>query len=113
MFNRNIARKISLFLLILVLLTGCSSLFSTPISKILENPRDYADKTVTVSGEVTGAFGILIIKYFTLKDSTGEIAVITDKPLPKTGTTLTVKGTVKEAFSLGDKSLVVIVENKD
>jgi hypothetical protein len=113
MMNRNIARRISLFLLLLILFAGCSSLFSTPIGKILENPRDYADKTVTISGEVTGAFGILIIKYFTLKDSTGEIAVITDKPLPKTGTKLTVKGTVKEAFSLGDRSLVVIVENKD
>jgi hypothetical protein len=109
----NIAGRITQLLLILVLFAGCSSLFSTPIGKILENPRDYADKTVTVSGEVTGAFGLLIIKYFTLKDSTGEIAVITDKPLPRTGTKLTVKGAVKEAFSLGDKSLVVIVENKD
>ncbi len=113
MAKRIVFEKTSLLVIFLVLLVGCSSLFSTPIGKIVENPRDYADKAVTISGEVTQVFSLLIIKYFTVKDSTGEIVVITEKPLPKPGAKMKVKGTVREAFSLGDKSVVVIIERRD
>ena len=113
MLKKIIREKTALLLILLALLVGCGSLFSTPIGKIVENPRDYADKTVTISGEVTQVFSLLIIKYFTVKDSTGEIVVITEKPLPKPGAKMKVKGTVREAFSLGDKSVVVIIEKSD
>ncbi len=93
-----------------LVLSGCSELFSTPIGKILADPRAYAGKTVTVSGEVTQVFSLIFIKYFRLRDKTGEIVVVTDKPLPKVGTKISVKGTVQEAFSIGDQQLMVIVE---
>jgi hypothetical protein len=99
--------------LALFLLLGCGSLMATPIKKILDNPRDYSDKTVTVSGEVTGTFSLLVIKYFTVRDDTGEITVVTPKLLPRKGSRITVKGTVQEAFSLGDQQLIVIVEPDD
>ena len=93
-----------------LILSGCGNLFSTPIGKILADPRAYAGKTVTVSGEVTQVFSFIFIKYFKLKDKTGEIVVVTDKPLPKVGTEIKVKGTVQEAFSIGDQQLIVIAE---
>ncbi len=93
-----------------LVLSGCSGLFSTPIGKILADPRAYAGKTVTVSGEVTQIFSLVFIKYFRLKDETGEIVIVTDKPLPKVGTKIKVKGAVQEAFSIGDQQLIVIVE---
>lgn len=93
-----------------LMLFGCSGLFSTPIGKILDDPRAYAGKTVTVSGEVTQIFSLFFIKYFRLKDETGEIVVVTDKPLPKVGTKVKVKGNVQEAFSIGNQQLIVIVE---
>jgi hypothetical protein len=96
--------------LALMLTAGCGSLMATPIKKILDNPREYSDKTVTISGEVTETFSLLVIKYFTVKDRTGEITVVTAKPLPRKGTRITVKGTAQEAFSLGDRQLIVIVE---
>lgn len=83
-----------------LLLTGCDRLFSTPIGKIIENPRDYANKTVTVSGEVKEVFGLLLIKYFTLKDKTGEVVVITERPVPRTGSRIKVKGTGLSSRSL-------------
>jgi hypothetical protein len=114
MVKRKTVWKISpLLIFSMILFVGCGSLFSTPISKILENPRDYADKTVTVSGEVTEVFSLLFIKHFILKDDTGEIVIVTDRPLPKIGAKMRVKGTVKEAFSLGSRSLVVIVEKRE
>jgi aspartyl/asparaginyl-tRNA synthetase len=96
--------------LALVLLASCG-LFATSIKNIRDNPRDYDGKTVTVSGEVKSATNLLVVKYFTLADSTGEITVITKRPLPKAGSRLRVTGVVHEAFSLGDTSAVVIKEN--
>ena len=93
-----------------LIMFGCSGLFSTPIGKILADPRAYAGKTVTVSGEVTQMFSLVFIKYFRVRDETGEIVIVTDKPLPKLGTKIKVKGTVQEAFSIGDQQLIVIVE---
>jgi hypothetical protein len=35
---------------------ACSAILATPIKKIIDNPRDYDGKTVTVSGEITETF---------------------------------------------------------
>ncbi len=98
---------------IVLAIVACESIVSTPINKIIENPRDYNGKTVTISGEVTEIFSLFVIKYFVVKDKTGEIVVVTERPLPKQGSTIKVKGTVEEAFSIGDKQLIVIVESKE
>lgn len=90
------------------LLAACMP--ATPIGDILAHPRDYADKTVTVEGEVKNVFSLIVVKYFTLDDGTGSITVITERPLPRKGEKLKVTGTVKEGFSLGDQSLTLIVE---
>ena len=95
---------------LLSILCQCSWLMSTKIGDIRNNPRRYADKEVTVSGTVTTTFSLVVVKYFTLGDGTGEIAVVTQRPLPKEGERLTIKGTVREAFSIGNESLLVIVE---
>ncbi len=93
----------------LLLLASCG-LLGTSIKTILDNPRDYDGKTVTVSGEVKEATSLLIVKYFTIADSTGQITVITDRPLPKKGRRLRVHGVVHEAFSLGSSDVMVIEE---
>ncbi len=98
-------------LFLTLFLYGCNNLFTTPIQKILENPRNYAGKTVTVSGEVTRVFSLIIIKYFVLRDRTGEVTIVTEKPLPKIGSKMKVKGIVEEAFAIGDQQLIVIFEN--
>lgn len=102
-----------IIILAALFLSNCGSLFTTPINKILENPRDYVGKTVTVSGEVTRVFSLLIVKYFVVRDKTGEITIVTEKPLPQVGKKIKVKGTVKEAFAIGDQQLMVILEKND
>jgi hypothetical protein len=106
-------RITALVLLVNLLLIGCDGLFATPIKKILENPRDYSGKPVKISGEVTEVFGLLVVRYFVMKDKTGEIIVVTKRPLPREGIKITVNGTVHEAFSIGDKHVVVVVENDE
>ena len=112
MVKNKISKTILMILLFSLLLCNCNGLFTTPISKILENPRNYTGKTVTVSGEVTRIFSLVFVKYFVIKDKTGEITIVTEKPLPKIGTKMKVKGTVEEAFSIGDQQLIVVFEKK-
>jgi hypothetical protein len=92
-------------------LVGCSSIMpATKIDTILTNPREYADRTVTVSGTVEETFSLVVIKYFVLRDETGTIPVITRRTMPARGNEIRVTGTVQEAFSLGDQRLVVLLE---
>lgn len=99
-------------LLSFLVLSGCISLSSTPINKILENPRDFGGKQVTVSGEVTEIFSLFVMKYFVIRDKSGEIVVVTNRPLPRKDTKIKVTGKVEEAFSIADKQLIVIVESE-
>jgi hypothetical protein len=97
--------------LLLFGLTACYSLFPTPIAKLLENPRGYEGKQVQVSGEVVEIVSILIVKYFIVRDDTGEITVITQRSLPRKGEKVKIYGRIEEAFSLGDQQLIVLIED--
>ncbi len=106
-------RMSAILIVFCAFLAACDKLVSTPIGKIAENPREYAGKSVTITGEVTDVFSLFVLKYFAIRDDTGQIIVISDKPLPKKGTTLTVKGRIEEAFSVGDQQLLVLIEDKE
>ena len=45
-----------------------------------------------------------------LRDKTGEIIVVTKKPLPEVRSKVRVTGKIDEAFSIGDQRLLVFVE---
>lgn len=96
--------------LLIIAMSSCSTLFPTRINRILTNPRNYADKRVTISGTVTDTFSFVVVKYFTVRDDTGEMTVVSQRPLPEKGSTVKVTGTVQEAFSLGDQQLIVLIE---
>jgi hypothetical protein len=104
-------KLVAFFSAFLLIVSACDRMMSTSIGKIIDNPRDYAGKQVTISGEVTEVFSFLIVKSFTLRDKTGAIAVVSNKPLPKKGTNITVRGTVQEAFSIGDRQMLVLMED--
>jgi hypothetical protein len=91
---------------------ACQTLFPTPIGKIRNDIRDYDGKVVNIQGTVSDVFSLVFVKYFTVKDKTGEIAVVTSKALPQKGDKVKVTGTVKQAFSIGAQSLTVIVEQE-
>lgn len=91
----------------------CSGFIPTKIGDIKNNPRDYVDKEVIVSGKATRTYSLLVIKYFTLLDDSGEITVVTERPLPREGERLKVRGVVKEAFAIGSESLLVIQEKPE
>ncbi|MHC1727102.1 MAG: hypothetical protein AB9866_14025 [Syntrophobacteraceae bacterium] len=107
---KHTAKAFGIITLLIFLIAACDGIGTTSIGDIINKPRDYADKKVTVSGEVRETLSLFVIKYFVVQDRTGQIAVVTDKPLPKKGTTIRITGTVKEAFSVGDQQLLVLIE---
>ncbi len=68
---------------------------------------------VNVKGKVTESLIALEVGYFVISDGTESIAVIPSKTFPKVGEEVKIKGTVKNAFVVGDKSLTVIVEKEE
>jgi hypothetical protein len=104
----------NLFIMCLFVFTCLScTIGTTKIGDIVGHPRDYADKEVTISGEVTGTFSLFVVKYFVVRDGSGEMTVVTERTLPAKGEKIRVKGVVKEAFSIGPKTALVLVEKAD
>ena len=110
------AKRIVPFILCLCLLSVLFSCdpsaigFTVPIKNLLDNPRDYDRKTVTIEGKVTDVMSLLVVKAFALRDNTGEIIVVTERILPKKGDTVKVRGRIVEAFSFGDQSITAFQE---
>lgn len=102
----------SLLVVAMVLGLGCDRLFGTRIKSILDNPRDYENKQVTVTGTVTKVTNLLVYKSFLIDDGSGQIRVVTERVLPKEGSRITVTATVKQGFSIGDESKVVLIEKE-
>jgi|FaiFalFF_MnMetaG_3_1042247.scaffolds.fasta_scaffold02061_2 hypothetical protein len=95
-------------------LVGSACLFRpTPIRDILEHPRTYHGRKVVIAGEVTRSANLLVVRYFTVRDATGEIPVVTQRAVPRVGERVRVTGVVNQAFALGDQSLVVLIETED
>ena len=107
---KNIILRNILFLMVLAL-AACYPIFTTPIGKLLANPRDYEGKQVKISGDVVESVNILLVRYFVVKDDTGEITVITQRTLPRMGEKIKVYGKIQEAFSLGDQQTIVLIED--
>ncbi len=93
-----------------VAVVACSTMFATKVGDILSSPGAYEGKDVTIAGNVTTTHNLVFVKYYQVNDGSGEIAVVTDSPLPKEGDKVQVKGRVNQAFAIGSSRLIVIVE---
>lgn len=105
------------FLLSLSLLLGLAacSLAPVPIGKILKNPERFENRAVTVRGQVLSATKLPFMEegFYVLKDSTGEITVVTRGALPAEGRTRLVRGRVQTTFKVMGKALGVVIREGD
>jgi len=85
---------------------------STKIKDILDHPRNYENKEVTIYGTVTNAVSLLVVKYFEMQDDTGTIKVVTDKLLPTKGEKLKVTGHMT-AIEIGTERWIVLREKTE
>lgn len=93
-----------------VFINSCSRLNPIPIRDLLEHPREYEGKVVTIEGQITDNKSLLVVKYFKVKDSTGEIVVITNRMLPQIGQTERLRGRIDQTFSIGNSNMTVLIE---
>jgi hypothetical protein len=84
----------------------------TPIKRIIDNPRAFDGRMVLIAGTTRRAVGLLGYGGYEVDDGTGRIIVVTDAGLPPVGATVRVRGLAKQAYTLGTRSLTVVVEKK-
>ncbi len=89
---------------------ACYRLTATKISSIAEKAGEYEGKTVTVYGTVTERIDLPRLKCYVLDDGSGTIAVSTTGTLPRVGEKMHARGRVKQAFAIGSRRIVGIIE---
>ena len=101
--------KPAALMVLLLVSSGCTRV--TPINKILSESRDYHNRKVTIEGKVTESVNVYLVKFFVVNDGTGEIYVKTEKAVPTKSQIIRVTGKINQAFKIGDKEFVVLVES--
>ena len=86
---------------------GCDSVGATPIGDIGKSPANFDGKEVTLHGTAKDQTRVPLIttKAYVLKDSSGEIVILTDGELPKTDEKLTVKVKIQNLAIINGESL--------
>ena len=110
-------KKIAIAIVVVIIIGGGAwyYFFSRPhhtqIDTILSNPKAYEGKEITIEGEVTDRTAFfIVVKFFKVKDKTGEITVVRKKSLPELRSIVRIKGKIDQVFPVGDQKLLVFVE---
>ena len=109
--------RIASLLLITLLAAGCAvSLRNPDIVEIRRHPGRYQDRTVSVSGVVTSAWGVPLVpfRFYKVDDGTGEVTVLSQGiRLPAAGEHVRVKGRVEDVAVLGGRPLGLHIREED
>ncbi len=96
------SRSFSTLGVITVVIGLSSACASTSINKILSDPSHYRNREVTISGSVTDSFGVADRGAYRLQDRSGQLWIVSTQGVPRTGARVTVKGTIRDVFDLGN-----------
>jgi len=103
-----------LALLVAASLAGaCAS--SASITEVRTNPSHYEDRTVTVTGVVTSAWGVPLLPFrmYRVSDGQSEILVVSDgNRTPVKGARVRVKGRVEDVAVLGGRPVGLHLREK-
>jgi hypothetical protein len=80
-------------------LPGCEQ---KTIHNLLVDPHRYANQEVGVAGKVVTSYAVMGHGAYEVDDGTGTLWVISQTGVPREGARVAVKGTIRDAFSLGD-----------
>jgi hypothetical protein len=87
---------------------------TTPIKKLLDDPGQYDGKTVRIAGTVKTSIGALGFGAYEVEDGTGTLPVVVQSggSTPRTGAKVGVEGEFRSAFTLGTRSVAVLMEKQ-
>ena len=71
------------------------------IGSVLADPSKYRNREVQIAGDVVDSYGVLGRGVYRVRDGSGELWVMSNEGVPRTGSRVKVRGTVRDAFSLG------------
>jgi hypothetical protein len=98
--NRTVVRSVALVVVLAgALLSGACAARS--INQVLADPGRYRDKEVKLSGSVVDSYSFVGNGAYQIEDRTGKLWVVSNRGVPRKGAQVSVKGTVREGFSLG------------
>lgn len=84
---------------------------TTPIKTLLDDPQQFDGKTVRIAGQVEGSVGALGYGAYQVNDGTGTLSIVSEGGgVPRQGAKVGVEGTFRSAYTLGTKTLAVLVE---
>ena len=78
-------------------LTGCAT---KSINDVLADPSRYANKEVTVKGEVTQSVSVLGHGSYKIEDGSGSLWVVSTKGVPRKGARVKVTGKIRDVADL-------------
>ncbi len=98
--------------------SGCAGLLRSPdIADLKQNAGHYSDRTVTLDGTVTSAWGVPLVpfKMYKVDDGTGEITVLSrgGNRTPIKGSHVKVKGVVRDVAVFNGMPLGLHLEERD
>ena len=97
-------------------ITGACALRAPSIAELKYNPGRYHDRTVSVEGVVTSAWGVpfVPVKGYKIDDGSGEILVLSQSSsVPTKGARVRVKGKVNELAVFGGQSYGLHIREHD
>lgn len=98
--NRSIVRSAALVVVTAgALISGACA--SRSINQVLADPGRYRDKEVKLSGSVVDSYSFVGNGAYQIEDKTGKLWVVSNRGVSRKGAQVSVKGTVREGFSLG------------
>jgi hypothetical protein len=90
---------------------GCRG--ATPIKTLLDDPQRFDGKTVRIVGQVQGSVGALGFGAYQVNDGTGTLSIVSEGGgAPRQGAKVGVEGTFRAAYTLGNQSAAVLVEQR-
>ena len=90
--------------LVLVLLFAgslASACATRTVNQVLADPSRYRNREVKLSGNVVDSYSVLNRGAYRIDDGTGQLWIVSQTGVPRTTARVTVKGTIREGFNLG------------
>ncbi|RPI51660.1 MAG: hypothetical protein EHM55_18390 [Acidobacteria bacterium] len=114
---RILARTLAV-LSLAAIVSGCAGILRNPdIADVRQNSGHYSNRTVTVDGTVTSAWGVPLVpfKLYKVDDGTGEITVLSraGNRTPVRGSHVKVKGVVRDVAVFNGTPLGLHLEERD
>jgi hypothetical protein len=103
----------SALLLGVLTLAGCKSGGTVSIRALLDDPSQYDHKLVRIAGTVTHSIGLMGFGGYSVDDGTGVLPVVSQtNGAPREGARVGVEGEFRSAFTVGQTTGAVLMEQK-